>query len=103
MGEDGRVRVGRGGTEDVAQIEHIGGRYEVQELEFGSVYRWCPERFVVECDCGETLVTGGPEFACECGADYAHAVSEVRAAGRPEDEALHPWRYAREREGVGLP
>lgn len=87
----------------MARIEHTGGRYEVQELEFGSVYRWCPERFVVECDCGETFVTKGPEFVCGCGADYASAVGEHRAAGRREDEALHPWRYAGEREGAGLP
>ena len=86
----------------MARIEQIGGRYEVQELEFGSVYRWCPERFVVECDCGETLVTGGPLVVCGCGADHASAVDERRAAGRPEDETLHPWRYAGEREGVGL-
>ena len=87
----------------MARIEQIGGRYEVQELEFGSVYRWCPERFVVECDCGETLVSGGPEFCCGCGADHTAAVEEERTTGLPADEATHPWRYAGEREGVGLP
>ena len=87
----------------MARIERIGGYYEIQEVDFGLVYRWCPERFVVECDCGETLTTGGPEFVCACGADHASAVEEKRAAGQTEDEALHPWRYAGEREGVGLP
>ncbi len=39
----------------MARIERIGGNYEVEELEFGLVYRWRPERFVVECDCGERM------------------------------------------------
>lgn len=87
----------------MARIERIGGNYEVEELEFGLVYRWCPERFVVECDCGERLVSSGPEFVCACGADHARAVREKRATGRTREEALYPWHFAREREGVGLP
>ncbi len=87
----------------MARIERIGGCYEEQEVEFGLVYRWRPERFVVECDCGERLVSGGPEFVCGCGADHTSAVREMRSVGRPGDDTLHPWRYAAEREGVGLP
>ena len=34
-------------------IECAEGRYEVQDVEFGRVYKWRPERVVVECDCGE--------------------------------------------------
>ena len=33
-------------------IERTKGHYDVQEIQFGTVYRWCPERVVVECDCG---------------------------------------------------
>jgi hypothetical protein len=95
--------VGRGGSGNVARIERIGGNYEVEELEFGLVYRWRPERFVVECDCGERMVTSGPEFVCGCGTDHGPAVRECRLEGRPTNEALHPWRFVREREGVGLP
>ena len=100
---NGRIRWGRGGSGNVARIERIGGNYEVEELEFGLVYRWRPERFVVECDCGERMITSGPEFVCGCGSDHGPAVRENRLEGRPEVAALHPWRFAREREGVGLP
>jgi hypothetical protein len=31
-------------------------RYEVREVPYGKVYSWRPERIVLECDCGETLV-----------------------------------------------
>jgi len=34
-------------------IECTRGHYEVQEVDFGTVYRWCPECVVVECDCGQ--------------------------------------------------
>lgn len=96
--------MGKGGVGKVAEIERTGGYYEVQEVEFGLIYRWCPERFAVECDCGERLViTDGSEAACECGADHTSAVRGERTAGRPGDEALHPWRYAGDRESVGLP
>jgi len=37
----------------VRVIERSGGRYEVQEVEFGRVYKWSPECVVIECDCGE--------------------------------------------------
>jgi len=95
--------VGRGGSGNVTRIERMGGNYEVQELEFGLVYRWRPERFVVECGCGERMVTSGRECVCGCGIDHGPAVRENRLGGRPEDEALYPWRFVREREGVGLP
>jgi hypothetical protein len=34
-------------------IESIAGYYEAEEVAFGVVYKWCPERVVIECDCGE--------------------------------------------------
>ena len=41
--------------------KRTGGHYEVQELDFGRVYRWCPERVDIECECGERLdVTASP-------------------------------------------
>ena len=48
------------------------GHYEVRDVEFGRVYRWCPGYVVVECDCGEvsTLTESAP-VCCWCGADYA--------------------------------
>ncbi len=29
-------------------IERVAGRYDVREMELGRVYRWCPERVVLE-------------------------------------------------------
>ena len=28
----------------VTIIERTGGRYEIQDVEFGKVYKWCPHR-----------------------------------------------------------
>ena len=37
-------------------LERTRGRYETQDVEaFGKVYRWCSERIMVECDCGERV------------------------------------------------
>ncbi len=84
-------------------VERDAGRYEVQEVEFGRVYRWRPERVVVECDCGDraTLTYSAP--ICRCGADHTMIVREELADLSLEDEILHPWRYAGEREGAALP
>ena len=85
-------------------IERSGGRYEVQEVEFGTVYKWCPECVVLECDCGQRLTLTRSESTCpECGADHASIVREELAARQLEDELAHPWHYAKDREGAGLP
>jgi hypothetical protein len=60
---------------------------------FGKVYRWYPERVVVECECGEELTLTVSATACGCGADHAAVVREALAGlRRPEGEAAHPWR-----------
>ena len=85
-------------------IERKEGRYEVQEVEFGRVYRWCPECLVVECDCGERLALTASMTTCHwCRVDHASVVREELATRRLGDEALHPWRYAGDREDTGLP
>lgn len=87
-------------------IERTGGYYEVQEVDFGRVYRWCPERFDIDCECGERLnVSGGAADACSrCGANHALAIREELTTGRLEDQALHPWRYdTRDAGDAGLP
>jgi hypothetical protein len=69
-------------------IERIEGHYEAQEVEFGRVYRWTPETVVIDCDCRERLLLTGFATTCKgCGAD----------------RTLHPWRYARDRVGSGIP
>jgi hypothetical protein len=32
-------------------IEQVEACYEVEEMEFGTLYKWCPESLVIECDC----------------------------------------------------
>jgi hypothetical protein len=36
-------------------IERVEAHYEIQDVEMGKVYRWCPESIVVRCVCGERL------------------------------------------------
>ncbi len=85
-------------------IERTEGHYEVQDVEFGTVYRWCPEYFLVECDCGEVSTLTISETWCAwCGADHAVVLREELAARQLEDESAHPWRHVGDREDVGIP
>jgi hypothetical protein len=74
----------------VRVIERVSGRYEIREVEFGRVYRWCPGCVVVECDCGEKPVLTGSTTTCSCGADHAAVVSGEPVVRQPEDEVAHP-------------
>jgi hypothetical protein len=86
-------------------IECTQGYYDVEDVEFGMIYKWQPASVMVECGCGATQDLTESTIACsECGADHAVAVREVIAAAkRPGDEAPRPWRYAGDRESDGLP
>ena len=85
-------------------IERTEGHYDVREVEFGKVYKWCPECVLVECDCGETPTLTSFETTCAwCGVDHAAVVWEELAVRQLEDEAVHPWRYTGDREDVALP
>jgi hypothetical protein len=96
--------MGKGGTWVVDTIERIEGYYEVQEVEFGRVYRWCPECVVAECDCGERLSLTGSTTICSCGVEHHGAtVGEEPGVGQLKDKALHPWRYVRDSEDAGIP
>ena len=83
-----------GGKEHMAKvIECLKAHYEVQDSEMGKVYRWCPERAVVECTCGEEATLSAFRSSCpECGADHAPIVEEVLAARPEEGNGDHPWR-----------
>lgn len=89
----------------MAIVERIKGHYDVQEVEFGKVYRWCPERIIAECRCGEkTSLTASSTATCrQCGTDLAVVFREKPTAGRSGDEIIHPWRYAGHRESAGIP
>ena len=80
-------------TKATKVIERVEAHYEVQDVEMGKVYKWCPERMVVECTCGEEPALSALRTTCgECGADHAPFVGDLLNA-RPEDKGVHPWRY----------
>ena len=85
-------------------VECTEGRYEVQNMELGKVYKWCPESVVAECDCGEMLTLTRSETVCEwCSIDHTEVVREELGARQLEDETAHPWRYAGDRKEAGIP
>ena len=85
-------------------IERTEGHYDVEEVQFGTVYRWCPECVVVQCGCGERLTLTPSQSICpECAVDHGPIVREELAARQLADELAHPWRYAGDRQEVGLP
>jgi len=84
-------------------IERIAGSYDVQEVEFGLVYTWCPGSVVVECDCGERPTLTSSATTCGCGVDYEAIVWEEFTARRPgDDEVAHPWRSLHYFAATGL-
>lgn len=85
-------------------IEHTQGSYEVQDVQFGKVYKWRPENVVVRCECGERTTLTGLKTTCEwCGANHAAPIQEELGNWQLEDEAARPWRYAGDREDTGIP
>ncbi len=85
-------------------IDSIAGYFEPQEVPFGVVYKWHPGYVLLECGCGEGLALTCSATACGgCGANHEAVVQEELAGQCWEEEALHPWRYAGDREGRGLP
>ena len=92
----------------VTTIECVEEHYDVREVEFGRIYKWCPQSVVVECDCGEktifnsTLALSSSVALCECGLDYIAAIEEELQRHQPEaleqgqsdyEETHHPWLY----------
>jgi hypothetical protein len=88
-----RDRGEKGTGETVTQvIERVEAHYEVQRVEMGTVYRWCPESVVIECECGERATLTASRSACgECEADHEATTEEVLDV-RQEDKVDHPWR-----------
>ena len=87
-------------------IEYLEGRYTAQEEPFGVAYKWSPERVVIECKCGARPTLTATMTVCSgCGVDHA-LITRRELNGsqkKTEDKVLHPWRYAGDREGAGLP
>jgi hypothetical protein len=88
----------------VAKItERARAGYDVEEVEYGKVYRWQPETVVVECGCGEEASFTHSETDCEeCGAEHTGLVREDLSERQPQgDEDVHPWRYMEDHEDNG--
>ena len=85
-------------------IERARARYEVEEVEYGKVYRWQPETVVVECTCGEEASLIPSETACkECGAEHTGLVRENIPDLQPQnDEYVHPWRFWNDEDDEAL-
>ncbi|HET7479910.1 MAG TPA: hypothetical protein VFJ72_10405 [Rubrobacteraceae bacterium] len=70
-------------------IEREKEHYEVQEVPYGKVYSWRPERILFECDCGETLAWMVPVTVCRCGAK--HTGIALKEGPPPDEHTRHPW------------
>ena len=87
-------------------IEYLEGHYTTHEEPFGVVYKWSPERVVVECKCGaRPALTASMTICGGCGLDHARTARQELNGSREMtvDKVLHPWRYAKDREDAGLP
>ena len=90
-------------------VERVAGQYETQDLEFGRLYKWHPERVMVECKCGKRSTFKRLEIidsipTCECGEDHSARVREELVIEMLEDdEVVRPWRHWRSFEGTSLP
>jgi len=77
-------------------IARFEAHYEVEDVAVGTVYRWCPESVVGECDCGEELTLSASKTTCvECAADHTAFVAEVLDVRAVDKEVEHPWRLVR--------
>ena len=91
-------------------VEQTEGHYEIQEVQFGKVYRWRPESVTIECEECKTrsihthssLISS--VISCECGKDDTTRIrEEVVIQVLEDDKALHPWRDWHTSEGSGIP
>jgi hypothetical protein len=91
-------------------IEHTEGHYEVQDVQYGKVYKWHPESVTFQCECCGKKSTHTRSslisslITCECGKDHTARIrEELVFQVLDEDEDLHPWRYHHPPEGSGIP
>lgn len=76
-------------------LEHCRGYYDCREVPCGTEYVWRPERFVLECGCGEKTILLGflGDARCLCGADLAASVRRTPEARTVEEgDTNYPWR-----------
>jgi hypothetical protein len=77
-------------------IERALASYDVEEVEYGKVYKWRPESVMVECGCGKETALTRSETACEeCGAEHTGLFRGLLSDRQPQgDKHVHPWRYS---------
>ncbi len=79
----------------VHMLEHSRGYYDRREVRCGTEYVWRPERFVLECDCGEKSILVGflGDVRCLCGTDLT-AFVRGKLGGRTVEggDTDYPWR-----------
>ena len=92
-------------------IERTEGHYDVLQLEFGTVYRWCPKCVVLECsNCAKKmtltrseLIKAKPE--CECGRGHTARVREevvIELVDEDYEAHRHPWRHWHTTKETGI-
>jgi hypothetical protein len=83
-------------------IERVAEHYDTQAVEFGRIYRWCPECVVLECSkCGKKMSLTRSELIdtspdCECGRGHTARVREeavIQLLDEDYEAHHHPWRY----------
>jgi hypothetical protein len=93
-------------------IERVAEHYEAQEVEYGRVYRWCPETIVVECDCGKRSIFKRSELVAseascgECGKGIRSDIREelvVQLLDENNETTRYPWRYWHTTKDTGIP
>lgn len=91
-------------TQEAKVLETIGGYYEPREVPFEVIYTWHPGFVLLECGCGERLTLTCSMSTCsKCSADHILLVQEELAGQCFVEKRIHPWRYAGDREELGLP
>lgn len=83
-------------------VRRIEGHYEMQEVPFGKVYRWCPEHAAAEYDERANPTASSTHRRCNVDRETETGTGLVTPE-RSDDETLHPWRYAGNSEDDGLP
>jgi hypothetical protein len=71
-------------------VERARAGYEVEEVEYGKIYSWCPESVVVECECGQEFSAEGAAKAASCpscGADHTGVTRVLEDKLLTEEEA----------------
>ena len=77
-------------------IERVEAHYEVQRVEMGTLYRWCPESVVIECDCGQSFTVEGAAKVASCpGCGAEHNGAVARGLARKVLSEEEAYRHTR--------